>query len=720
MKKILMALLLCAALLPLCAGVCAAENTPVYIEPAEAFAGGSGTAEDPFQIANAQQLALLAKVTNQEYDFDHLDERDLYRYGYYVLTADIALNDTSNFANWESEPPAYVWDPIGAASKDIERGYADFRGVFDGQGHTISGLYSLSARLHDKEDTAGGLFGDADRAQIRNVNITDSMLIASEMQNADLLVGESIFSVIENCHVSGRLIVNNVAYSGGVAGKVFGDVFTDCSFSGSIVAENEHTCANVGGVCGDLHSTGERLVNYASIEVRNSPVMWECGGVVGSVSQAVLRDSVNNGDITVYGQSKSIGGVCGTVAASFGFAKDENGKTLKDENGKWIKVPENSEIISCINNGSVTAVESEGVGGIAGIASSVFYPVGTVTIQGCMNNGEIRGKEYVGGIAGEVFAEYGNYQLQQCVNTGSVTGSTRIAGIVGSVNTTIGPSVIEGCENRGSVTATAEESGTAGGILGWGVDPTIWYKEGDSGSLTIRKCRNIGSVTIVAGTAAGLMSRLMHSGKVFFIEITQCENTGAIHSEQSGRLGGILGGCYAGYVIGLEEKPVCTIRSCVNSGDLSYGDATVNVADYNAKESGDGRVLNATEKTVIALGGSAAGGIVGSAFGTVVESCLNRGHILLPDGVAPLSDVEANVRMTEDDTTVFVGGICGLTVYNSERDAFETEHYTDCAYTDSFAAAVYAPFLPADSEVIAGNRQITAEEADALAAELLR
>ena len=710
MKKILMGLL-CAALLPLWAGAYAAENTPVPIEPAEAFAGGSGTAEDPFQIANAQQLALLAKVTNQEYDWDHLDERDLYQNGYYVLTADISLNDTSNFANWESEPPAYVWDPIGAASKDIERGYADFRGVFDGQGHTISGLYSLSARLHDKEDTAGGLFGDADRAQIRNVNITDSMLIAAEMQNAGLLVGESSSSVIENCHVSGRLIVNNVAASGGVAGRVYGDVFADCSFSGSIVAENEHTCANVGGVCGALHSTGERLVNYASIEVRNSPVMWDCGGVVGSVSQAVLRDSVNNGDITVYGQSKSIGGVCGTVAASFGFARDEN--------DKLIKVPENSEIINCINNGSVTAVESERVGGIAGGGSSVFQPTGTIIIQGCMNNGEIRGKEYVGGIVGEVFAEYGNYQLQQCVNTGSVTGSTRVAGIVGSVNTTIGPSVIEGCENRGRVTATAEESGTAGGILGWGVDPTIWYKEGDSGSLTIRKCRNSGNITIVAGTAAGIMSRLMHSGKAFFIEITQCENTGAIHSEQSGRLGGILGGCYAGYVIGLEEKPVCTIRSCVNSGDLSYGDATVNVADYNAKESGDGRVLNATEKTVIALGGSAAGGIVGSAFGTVVESCLNRGHILLPTGVAPLSDVEANVRMTEDDSVVFVGGICGLTLHDSDA-AFEKEHYTDCAYTDSFAAAVYAPFLPADSEVIAGNRQITAEEADALAAELLR
>ena len=716
MKKILMALLLCAALLPLCAGACAAENTPVPIEPAEAFAGGSGTAEDPFQIANAQQLALLAKVTNQEYDFDHLDERDLYRNGHYVLTADIVLNDTSNFVNWESEPPAYVWEPIGTRRHD--GGYRDFEGVFDGQGHTISGLYSLSALLHEKEQTAGGLFGTADKAQIRNVNLTDSMLIAAEKNEAGLLVGCSMNSVIENCHVSGRLIVDHVYSSGGVAGYVYDDVFADCSFSGGIAAEN--ISGQVGGVCGTLSCTGERLVNDASIEVRHSPVLSACGGVVGLVSDAALRDSVNNGSVTVYGQAASVGGVCGQICAGSTNAKDENGKTLEDENGKWIKVPANGEIIGCTNNGSVTAAEAENVGGIAGSGCSCVRPIGTIIIQGCVNNGEILGLENVGGITGEVFSEYGNYQLQQCVNTGSVTGSDRVAGIVGSVNTTMGASVIEGCENRGSVTAASEESGAAGGILGWGVDPTLSYGEGDSGSLTIRKCRNSGSVTVNAGTAGGIMSRLMHSGKDFFIEITQCENIGAIHSNQSGRLGGILGGCTAGYVIGFEGKAACTIRSCVNSGDLSYGDATVNAVDYVPREPGDGRVLNAAEKTIDFMGGSAVGGIVGSSFGTAVESCLNRGRILLPTGVVPLSDVEANVRMTEDDSVVFVGGICGLTVHNSERDAFETEHYTDCAYTDGFAAAVYAPFLSADSGVISGNRQITAEEADTLAAELLR
>ena len=720
MKKVMMVLISCAVLLlSACGGKAGVKDAPAtsdiqterilpaanYIQPAETFAGGSGTENDPFQIETAQQLALLAKVTNQKYDWEHQDEQDLYRNGYYVLTADIALNDTSNFANWETEAPAYVWEPIGTRRDDS--GYGDFEGVFDGQGHTISGLYSHSALLHDKEDTVGGLFGEADRAQIRNVNITDSMLIAAEKQEAGLLVGDSSGSVMENCHVSGRLIVDHVQSSGGVAGNVFGDVFADCSFSGSITAEN--ISGSLGGVCGTLFCTGEGLVNNASMEVRNSPFA-NCGGVVGLVYGAALRDSRNDGCVTVYGDSKNIGGVCGDVTAGFGWAKDENGNR--------ITVPETGEIIGCTNNGSVNAGESTAVGGIAGTASSVFKLTGIITIQGCANNGQVLGLENVGGITGEVFSEYGSYQLLQCVNTGSVTGSTRIAGIVGSANTTHGASVIEGCENRGSVTATTEESGTAGGILGWGVDPNLEFRGEDSGSLTITKCRNSGNVSVASGTAGGILSRLMMGGYDFFIEITQCENTGAIHSDGSGRLGGILGGCYAGYVLG--EKVACTIRSCVNSGDLSYGNATINVVDYVPREPGDGRVLNATEKAALAMGGSAAGGIVGSSFGTVVESCLNQGHILLPEGVVPISDIEAIVRMTEEDSTAFVGGICGLTLHNSERDTFETEHYTDCAYTDSFAAAVYAPFLSENLEIIAGNRQITEQEAEAMAMELLK
>ena len=704
MKRIMTVLLCCAVLLSLWAGVAAAENTPVYIEPAEAFAGGSGTADDPFRIETAQQLALLAKVINQNYDWEHLDERDLYKNGYYALTADIALNDTSNFANWETEAPAYVWEPIGIRSESNSSSYYDFRGAFDGQGHTISGLYCLSELLYDREDTAGGLFGQVMDAQIRNVNITDSMLKAADKQEAGLLVGSGTGSVIENCHVSGRVMLDHVHSGGGVVGYMFGDGLKDCSFSGSITAEN--TSDYVGGVCGSLSCTGEGLVNYASIEVRNSPILAACGGVVGSVSECALRNSRNVGSVTVLGEADDVGGVCGVCSSGFSLEKDENGKT--------VSVAADAEISGCVNSGDVTAKEATSVGGVIGDAFNCFLPTGQITIQGCANEGNVAGLENAGGIAGRIFLEYASYRMQQCVNRGSVTGTGRAGGIAGSANTAKGASVIEGCENQGNVSSDS----CAGGILGWGVDPNLAWKDGDAGSLTIAKCRNSGNVSVASGTAGGILSRLMNGGYDYIIEITQCENTGVIHSDGIGRLGGVLGGCTAGYVFGLEEKAACYIRSCVNSGVLSYGDATVNVADYTAGETDDGRALNATEKAVIAMGGSAVGGMVGASFGTVVESCLNRGLVMLPAGTVPISDIEANVRLTDEDSVAFVGGIYGLSLCGSS-DASKNERVTDCAYTDSFTAAVYAPFLPADSETVAGNRQVTAEEADALAAELL-
>ncbi len=60
-----------------------------YLEAADSFAGGSGTEEDPYQIATAEQIALMGKVND--------DWSQEYNKAYYVLTADIQLNDVENY-----------------------------------------------------------------------------------------------------------------------------------------------------------------------------------------------------------------------------------------------------------------------------------------------------------------------------------------------------------------------------------------------------------------------------------------------------------------------------------------------------------------------------------------------------------------------------------------------------------------------------------------------
>lgn len=709
MKRILIAMLLCLSLvLSGCgrkepAATTAAPEVPFgnYIQPAESFAGGSGTQADPFQIETVRQLALLAEVINRHYDSEHYDDEQLYRYGYYVLTADIALNDTADFDTWQEAAPQYAWEPIGCKGEDGL--LYEFRGIFDGRGHTVSGLY-LPGDVHTE---GGGLFGHVSKATICDLSIVDSLLIAADEEEAGLLAAYCSDSEIRNCQVSGRVSLRNTRNGGGVVGYAIGKnaKLKDCSFSGSLTAET--VSGQVGGVCGYLACPAEGLENHGALELKDSP-FCNLGGIAGGVSSCTLTRSSNSGSVAARTEAGSIGGICGQLSAELTWQQDENGNTVAA-----------AEISNCVNSGRITADSSEQVGGIVGNGYNCFRDAGQVTLRDCENTGTVTGLNKVGGIVGELYLEYCTYQIENCANTGSVEGQSRVGGIAGTVGVSKGPSAMDGCENRGSVTAAED----AGGILGWGADRNLgWQAETDSGTLSILRCRNSGTVTVDSGTAGGIMSRLMHPGGAFTVDISRCENTGTVHSTGSGRLGGILGGCTAGYVIGRDEGAACYIRYCVNGGTLSYGDAAVNAAAPAQAAGGDDQTLNATEKALSTMSGSAAGGIVGASFQTVVESCLSRGQILLSTGMTPIRNYAEHSAVSGESTTVFAGGIYGLFLYspNDPENAFEREHITDCAYTGSFHTPAYAPFLQEESPVISGNRRISEEEAQALAEELLR
>ena len=129
-----------------------------YIEVADSFAGGSGTEEDPYQIATAEQLALMGKVND--------DWSQEYNKAYYVLTADIQLNDVENYENWKETPPEYQWKPVGDS----------FKGNFDGDGHVISGMYVRSVK-----DWLGiGLFRELFTGSVSNVKIEKGYLYIND------------------------------------------------------------------------------------------------------------------------------------------------------------------------------------------------------------------------------------------------------------------------------------------------------------------------------------------------------------------------------------------------------------------------------------------------------------------------------------------------------------------------------------------------------------
>lgn len=86
---------------------------------AENFVGGDGSAEDPYQIATAEQLALLAYlINNNNTNFSYRDK-------HFSITADISLDKTDQNGKVD-------WVPIGNS--------LTFYGTVRGNGHTISGM----------------------------------------------------------------------------------------------------------------------------------------------------------------------------------------------------------------------------------------------------------------------------------------------------------------------------------------------------------------------------------------------------------------------------------------------------------------------------------------------------------------------------------------------------------------------------------------------------
>lgn len=138
--------------------------------------------------------------------------------------------------------------------------------------------------------------------------------------------------------------------------------------------------------------------NNAKIEIKNA-ADWagRIGGIVGLAKSTIIKNCYNSGEIiSDNGIYECIGGIAGQIS-------------------------ENSQILSCYNEGSINAIDS--VGGIVG------YTAGNVLVNNCYNKGSITGTSNVGGLIG--YNEPSD-QITNCYNIGKVTGSKNVGGVIGT------------------------------------------------------------------------------------------------------------------------------------------------------------------------------------------------------------------------------------------------------------------------------------------------
>ena len=245
--------------------VSAAEGSTIALSKPE----GDGTAEKPYQIGTAEELYWFADKVN--------NENKTYREKNAVLTADITVNTGVLNENGElaSNTNGFVkWTPIGNTSK------CNFRGTFDGQNYTISGLY-FDDKNADYVGLIGYLYsGSALNASASNVNVVDSYFNGKNYVGS--VCGRMFDSTMSDCHNAGN--VNGVENVGGVVGECDGETknipIQKCYNTGIVTGTNY-----VGGVCG-YFKNGTITACYNTGKVDGSE---NIGGVCGYLESCIMN-----------------------------------------------------------------------------------------------------------------------------------------------------------------------------------------------------------------------------------------------------------------------------------------------------------------------------------------------------------------------------------------------------------------------------------------------
>ena len=532
-KKILIILLaLCMLLTAACGQKAQPTPTTVPEEIPDVTLAGKGTEDNPYLIATMDDLLQVAAVMNHStlcYD---------YRYSCFQLTADIVLNNCSDFDTWDEKAPKNVWTPIAYNTP--------FNGVFDGNGHTISGLYidQPVTKIGSNLMAQFGLFGK-NNGEIKNLTIENAYVhpkYVNEMQapSGGIIAADSN-GTISDCTVSG-IVISEGNNFGGIAGSNYG-VISDCTFTGELI-ERAGSSGSIGGIAGSSGNISNCTVS-ARIVCEKTDASYACssmGGIAGMHSSfahdSIIENCTFNGEII---SGDSAGGIVGHASA--GSFKDKSTKAV---------------IRNCTNNGSITAEVD--AGGMVGVIMNT-YDAAEVWIEGCSNIGTVQSLATdvyaVGGIVGHIDTRKdGLVSITDCTNEAALRANMP-GGIVGRVTQQRGNLHIDNCLNKGALIA---EGSYAGGILcyiqQWGGD---W-------SLTLNQCVNEVDITTDhnAGGIVCFAYDVDPDASNRTLTISNCINRGNLRSNgDNNYMGGILG------VDAMAKVPV-NISNCKNEGNLEY------------------------------------------------------------------------------------------------------------------------------------------------------
>ena len=360
---------------------------------------GEGTADKPYLVETAEDLAFLAKDVNGGNNYE----------GKYITqTADIDLGNKE-------------WTPIGTSG-------TPFCGVYNALGNKITG-FSIT-----KETRFLGLFGyikgTTAEAGVANLTLEGKLTFTTDFATAkDAGVGALVgWAYQDSNDLAHRVKIINVVNN------------VDVSFKG---LANQ---LRIGVVAGYAYCTDfENVVNNGDITVETTAAA-RVGGITGQGNRSTYTNCVNNGDVTVVATNSQWAAGAGITAIT----------TVKNNSGTPVGVA--STYTNCVNNGNVSVSAGGAIAYAAGFVANPYHggtnKTNYIKIDGCVNTGDITGTRtdaadyaYVGGLL--AYNNKEDVAITNSVNSGKVTAaagaSSKGGGIAGVMNNAATNCFIKDC-----------------------------------------------------------------------------------------------------------------------------------------------------------------------------------------------------------------------------------------------------------------------------------
>lgn len=254
-----------------------------------------------------------------------------------------------------------------------------FRGVFNGNGHTIEN-FTLNAE--SIPSSYSGLFGYMQDAAVNNLHVA-------------------------NVNLSGFLSV------GGLAGYCTASLITETVVSGTI-----HGLSDVGGIAGAFISS--QIMNSHSDVVITSYQLRNYGGLIGYSHSSLISGCSSSG--MIHGND-AVGGLVGLSLEGSLITNSLSTCTVSGREvvGGLVGRSTDSEIDRCFSTGNVTAQFSV-AGGLVGFLG-VDLSIESLVINS-FSKSNVSGEEFVGGLIGEVLYS----SIENSYSTGYVDSSAYSSG----------------------------------------------------------------------------------------------------------------------------------------------------------------------------------------------------------------------------------------------------------------------------------------------------